>query len=179
MGVYSHSRPTNDVDDVGDDDDADDADDDAWLDRAFVRVRFVRVARPEAMFLARARAESRDRWEYSKKKRLWEQDEIVRDASSRWFRDDKLRAVRVDTAVGESVPRGHERGVLAPARRGGEAFGRGRVAHSRLSAMRERRVSLARVSRRARVQPRVLFHHVPLFAARDGSRGEKGGAGDV
>ncbi len=56
MGVYSHSRPTNDVDDVGNDDDADDADDDAWLDRAFVRVRFVRVARPEAMFLARARA---------------------------------------------------------------------------------------------------------------------------
>ena len=64
MGVYSHSRPTNDVDDA---DDADDADDDAWLARAFVRVRFVRVARPEAMFLARARAESRDRWEYSKK----------------------------------------------------------------------------------------------------------------
>ena len=70
MGVYSHSRPTTDVDDADDTDDADDADDaddDAWLDRAFVRVRFVGVARPEAMFLARARAESRDRWEYSKK----------------------------------------------------------------------------------------------------------------
>ena len=128
------------------------------------RPRARRVARPLGIF---------------QKKRLWEQDEIVRDASSRWFRDDKLRAVRVDTAVGENVPRGHERGVLAPARRGGETFGRGRVAHSRLSAMRERRVSLARVSRRARVQPRVLFHRVPLFAARDGSRGEKGGAGDV
>ena len=64
MGVYSHSRPTTDVDDADDTDDADDADDaddDAWLDRALVRVRFVRVARPEAMFLARARAESRDR----------------------------------------------------------------------------------------------------------------------